>query len=165
VTVGLSLSVGRLTALSCQTATVGSEVERELDDRWWFGIRGSAVEAIEVAEFSVGIKFGGSAALTIESAAALGDSSAPRGTTAISINSDGTISASERLMSLVGRRVVSGIGFKTGDLRLVFEPGDFLTVPAGDAYEAWQLTGPSGRLWVSLPGGGLACFPPAEEPT
>ena len=26
-------------------------------------------------------------------------------------------------------------------------------------YEAWQLTGPSGRMWVSLPGGGLTTFP------
>lgn len=55
------------------------------------------------------------------------------------------------------------VAFKTGDLHIVFESGAILRVPAAEHYEAWQLTGPSGRLGVSLPGGGLATFPAAAS--
>lgn len=74
-------------------------------------------------------------------------------------NESGAVSTSDALLSLVGQQVLSSVGFKTGALRLVFESGALLTVPYGEQYEAWQLTGPSGRMWVSLPGGGLATFP------
>jgi hypothetical protein len=141
---------------------MGREVEQELEDRWWLGLCDAVVETVQLAEFNVVIAFGCGAALTIESPASLGDSSSQSQTPAISINGDGTISASEALMSLQGQRVVSGVGFKTGALRIGFDSGTFLTVPSDEASEAWQLTGPSGRLWVSLPGGGLTTFPPAR---
>jgi hypothetical protein len=141
---------------------MGSEVEQELEDRWWLGLRQAVVEAVQVTEFNVVIAFGRGVAVTIESPASLGDSSSQRGTAAISRNRDGSISASEGLRLLQGQRVVSGVGFKTGTLRIVFDSGTFLTVPHDEAFEAWQMTGPSGRLWVSLPGGGLATYPPAR---
>jgi hypothetical protein len=74
-------------------------------------------------------------------------------------NEDGTVSTSDALLSLISQQVLSSVGFKTGALPLVFESGALLTVPYGEMYEAWQLTGASGRMWVSLRGGGLATFP------
>lgn len=139
---------------------MGSEVEQELEDRWWLGLRNAVVEAVQVTEFDVVIDFGRGVAVTIESPASLGDSSSQRRTDAIRRNRDGSISASEALMSLQGKRVVSGVGFKAGTLRIVFDPGTFLTVPYDEAFEAWHLNGASGRRWVSLPGGGLATYPP-----
>jgi hypothetical protein len=140
---------------------VGSEDEQELEDRWWLGLRSRAVESVEASEFSVVITFGGGSALTIESSANVRPNARAAQTPAVTHNEDGTVSTSEALGSLIGQRVVSAVGFKTGALRLVFESGAWLTIPFGAHYEAWQLTGPSGRVWVSLPGGGLATLPGA----
>lgn len=141
---------------------MGSELEQELDDRWWLGLRGTALEAVGPQDFMVVLDFGGGATLTIESRASVRAVSAP-GTEApaVALNDDGTLSASDAMLSLVGQRVLSSVGFKTGDLRLVFDSGQMLRVPHGEHFEAWQLTSPSGRTWVSLPGGGLSTFPGA----
>lgn len=139
---------------------MGSEVEQELDDRWWLGLRGRPLEAVDPQDFTVALVFGGGSALTIESAATLRAGSTPGAeTSAVALSEDGALSASDALLALVGQRVLSSVGFKDGDLRLVFDSGQMLSVPHDEHYEAWQLTGPSGRMWVSLPGGGLATFP------
>lgn len=119
------------------------------------------MESVDAYEFSVVINFGGGSALSIESSANFRASARAAETHAVTHNQDGTVSTSEALMSLIGQRVVSGVGFKTGALRLVFESAVWLTIPFREHYEAWQLSGPSGRVWVSLPGGGLATFPGA----
>jgi hypothetical protein len=155
---------GRRVIARATLAPVGSEVEQELDDRWLLGLRGRRVESVDAYEFTVVMGFGEGSALTIESRANLRAASAPgTETPAISRGEDGAISTSDALASLVGQQVLSSVGFKTGALRLVFESGPMLTVPADEHYEAWQLTGPSGQMWVSLPGGGLASFPGASE--
>lgn len=136
-----------------------SEVEQELDDRWWLGLRARTVESLGVHEFRVVLNFGEGSSLSIESAASLRFTAAAPETPAVTLNEDGAVSASDVLPLLVGQQVLSSVAFKTGALRLVFESGAMLTVPYGEQYEAWQLTGPSGRMWVSLPGGGLATFP------
>lgn len=143
----------------CETPAVGSEDEQELEDRWLLGLRGRSVESVDVYEFSVAIAFGRGSALTIESPADL--QLAPTGPRlpAFERDSDGMVSASDAVLSLVGQSVASSVGFKTGSLRLVFETGARLRVPFDEHYEAWQLTGPTGRTWVSVPGGGLATFP------
>gem|GEM_PF-2975615 len=139
---------------------MGSEVEKELDDRWWLGLRGRALEAVDPQDFIVVLSFGGNAVLTIEAAASVRAVWAPRTETAgVAQSDDGTVSTTEALLALVGRRVLSSVGFKDGDLRLVFDSGRLLGVAHGERHEAWQLIGPSGRMWVSLAGGGLATFP------
>jgi Family of unknown function (DUF6188) len=138
---------------------VGSEVEKELDDRWWLGLRARALESVDAYEFTVVLNFGEGSALTVESAASVRSSTGQPQTPAVTHNEDGTVSTSDALQSLIGQQVLSSVAFKTGGLRLVFESGALLTVPCGEQHEAWQLTGPSGRVWVSLPGGGLASFP------
>jgi hypothetical protein len=145
-------------------AFVGSEVEKELADRWWLGLRGRTLEAVDPQDFMVVLDFSGRSALTIESAASVRAASAPRTeASAVARNDDGTLSTSDAMLSLVGQRVLSSVGFKIGDLRLVFDSGQMLLVPHGEHYEAWQLTGTSGRMWVSLAGGGLATYPGATS--
>lgn len=121
------------------------------------------MESVDAYEFSIVINFGGGSALTIESSANVRACARAAETPAVTHNEDGTVATSEALVSLIGQRVVSGVGFKTGALRLVFESAAWLTIPFGEHYEAWQLTGPSGRVWVSLPGGGLATVPGAPS--
>ena len=151
---------GRSAFARVRLAPVGSETEQELDDRWWLGLRGSVLQSVEAEQFMVVLKFEGGSVLTVESPANVRAASAPGNeTTAVIRNEDGKISASNALTSLVGQQVLSSVGFKTGKLRLVFESGQMLDVPHDPHYEAWQLTRPSGRMWVSLPGGGLASFP------
>jgi Family of unknown function (DUF6188) len=140
-------------------APVGSEVEKELEDRWWLGLRARVLKSIDASEFTVVLNFGEGSALTIESAASVRPSIRGPEIPAVTHNEDGTVSTSDALLSLIGQHVLSSVAFKTGALRLVFESGALLAVPFGEQYEAWQLTGSSGRMWVSLPGGGLATFP------
>jgi hypothetical protein len=118
-----------------------------------------ALESVDTYQFTVVLTFGEGSALTIESAANVRTSTGAPETPAVTHNEDGTVSTSDALTSLIGQQVLSSVGFKTGALRLVFESGALRRVPYGEQYEAWQLTGPSGRMWVSLPGGGLATFP------
>jgi hypothetical protein len=54
------------------------------------------------------------------------------------MNQDGSVFASNAPLSLAGQKVVSGVAFKTGALRLVFESGARLTVPFGEEHETWQ---------------------------
>jgi hypothetical protein len=117
---------------------VGSEVEQELDDRWWIGLVGRTVESIDTHEFNVVVSFGRGTALTIESAADVQASPRQPGTPAVSMNQDGSVFASNALLSLAGQKVVSGVAFKTGALPLVFESGARLTVPFGEEHETWQ---------------------------
>jgi len=138
---------------------VTSEVEQELDDRWWLGLRARTMESLAVDEFRVVLNFGEGSSLTIESAASVRLTATASPTPAVTLSEDGAVSAADVLPSLVDQKVLSSVAFKTGALRLLFESGAILTVPHGEQYEAWQLTGPTGRIWVSLPGGGLATFP------
>jgi hypothetical protein len=140
----------------CDTPAVQIEEERELDDRWIVGLRGSPVESITVNEYNVVMTFGGGTVLTIEGRAELVRKDQP----VVSFNDDDTATSSDVVGSLTGSRVLSGVVFKTGGLRLVFDTGARLRVPFDPRHEAWQLTGPSGRMWVSLPGGDLGTFPP-----
>lgn len=58
--------------------------------------------------------------------------------------------------SLVGATVLSAVAFKSGTLRLVLDTGQHLTCPSAPDTEAWQVTGPAGRRFAALPGGGLS---------
>src|SRR5262245_24611305 len=104
-------------------SAVGSEDEQELEDRWWLGLRGRPMESVDTGEFSVVINFGGGPALTIESSANFRAHARAAQAPAVTYNQDGTVATSEALVSLIGQRVLSAVGFKTGALRLVFESG------------------------------------------
>ncbi|MGP4089628.1 DUF6188 family protein [Streptomyces sp. KR55] len=61
-------------------------------------------------------------------------------------------------LALFGANVLSAVAFKSGILRLVFDAGRHLTCSSDPAFEAWQVTGPAGWRFVSLPGGDLAVW-------
>nr|WP_246378361.1 DUF6188 family protein [Nocardioides ginsengisegetis] len=123
------------------------------------GLRGSQVESVTVNEYNVVVTFSEGGALSLEGRAEL----AQVGQAGVSFNDEDIAATAEVLGSLPGSQVLSGVAFKSGALRIVLDSGAKLRVPFAAHYEAWQLTGPSGRTWVSLPGGGLQTYPP--EPT
>ncbi|MGV9915418.1 DUF6188 family protein [Streptomyces tendae] len=53
---------------------------------------------------------------------------------------------------------VAAVAFKSGTLRLVFDTGHHLTCSADPAFETWQVAGPTGWRFASLPGGDLAVW-------
>jgi hypothetical protein len=135
---------------------VTSDVEQELDDRWWLGLRTRRLESVCAYEFATVLRFEEGSVLTVDTAATVRTATGVSATMAVLPPQEGTVSISDALVALTGQQVRSSVAFKTGALRIVFESGAVLTVPHGEKYEAWQLTGRSGRTWTSLPGGGLA---------
>ncbi|MFE5894783.1 DUF6188 family protein [Streptomyces sp. NPDC056462] len=63
---------------------------------------------------------------------------------------------------LFGAFVLSAVAFKSGTLRLVFDTGHYLTCSSDLSFEAWQVTGPTGWCFASLPGGDLAVWSGSE---
>lgn len=59
-------------------------------------------------------------------------------------------------LALFGAKVLSAVAFKSGTLCLVFDTGHHLTCSSDPSFEAWQVTGPTGWRFASLPGGDLA---------
>lgn len=135
---------------------MGSEEVRELDDRWWLGLRGSTVESVTASDYQIVVTFSGGSALMIGGRAELDQHDQP----ALRFNGEEPVAGSDVLRLIPSALVVSAVAFKTGALRLVFDTGTKLRIPFDPHYEAWQLSGPTGRTWVSLPGGGLSLFPP-----
>ncbi|MEU7606230.1 DUF6188 family protein [Streptomyces sp. NPDC041003] len=64
-------------------------------------------------------------------------------------------------LPLFGAKVLSAVAFKYGGLRVVFDSGTHLNCAPDDSFEAWQITGPRGWRFVSLPGGDLAAWSPS----
>lgn len=135
----------------------GTEVEH--DDRWWLGLRERSLEAVVVHEFMIALDFGDRRVLIVEGNATLATGPGARTIPVVSDDAGGAIRVSPGLLDLRGQMVLSAVAFKTGGLRIVFESGAQLAVPADEHYEAWQFTGSSGRTWISLPGGGLSLLP------
>jgi hypothetical protein len=63
------------------------------------------------------------------------------------------------LFKLVRRRVIEATASDDGRLAIAFDDGDGLEIPPG-AFEAWQLEGDNGELFVSVAGGGLTAWDP-----
>ncbi|MFJ8743244.1 DUF6188 family protein [Embleya sp. NPDC127516] len=64
---------------------------------------------------------------------------------------------------LLATSVLSAVAFKSGALRMVFDAGLHLKCPAGSAEAAWEITGPQGWCFTSMPGGGLTVSPGRAE--
>lgn len=63
-------------------------------------------------------------------------------------------------LSLSRKTVEVAIAEKSGTLRIDFTDGVKLSVEAREKYEAWELSGMGGLLFVSMPSGGLAFWVP-----
>ena len=65
----------------------------------------------------------------------------------------------EQLVRLLGATVTAAVVDTGGELTIGFGT-DRLVVPCTDMYESWQLKSDDDLLIVSMPGGGLAIWPP-----
>lgn len=68
------------------------------------------------------------------------------------------------IRQLLGLDVVESTADDSGALRIAFEDGSLIQVPADEAYEAWNVSGPHGALVVSMPGGELAIWSAQPNP-
>ncbi|MDX3246591.1 DUF6188 family protein [Streptomyces sp. ME18-1-4] len=125
------------------------------EDRWILGLRGLTVTRIGV-DHQLSLGLGVDAWLTLEGPCWLTDGSAGkdgRQETVVPERQD--VAAA---LALFGAMAMSAVAFKTGSLRLVFDNGIRLECRADPSFEAWQMTGPEGRCFASLPGGALAVW-------
>lgn len=126
----------------------------ELGDRWDLGLRGRKVTQIG-GEFALMVVLGPGAELMLESLVLM----SPAGNGPhVEVVPDRT--GGDRLRHLLGVAVLSAVAFKTGGLRLALADGTRLDCGPDPDYEAWQVSGPDGWMFVALPGGGLGVWPP-----
>jgi hypothetical protein len=63
-------------------------------------------------------------------------------------------------LAVLRSSVERAVAYKDGRLEIQFTGGAEIRVPVGKGFEAWNLTGPGGLRFVSLPGGELAVWSP-----
>ncbi|MFD7282316.1 DUF6188 family protein [Streptomyces sp. NPDC059862] len=133
-------------------STEESPVEHE--DRWILNLRGMSVTKISV-DFRLVLALDSDWEVALEAPVNL---------------SQGTVHAAPSVLlkpesqdvagalALFGANVLSAVAFKSGTLRLVFDTRHHLTCSSDPSFEAWQVTGPTGWRFASLPGGALAVW-------
>ncbi|MFI1259054.1 DUF6188 family protein [Streptomyces netropsis] len=134
----------------------------EHDDRWILNLRGRSVAGITV-DYRLTLALDEGWEVVLETPARLSSGPAhtnPPGVLLVPKTQD--VGAA---LPLFGAKVVSAVAFKSGTLRMVFEDGTHLRCPTDAAFESWQITGPGGWQFVSLPGGdlGVWCASTANE--
>lgn len=136
----------------------------EHDDRWILSLRGLRVTGIGV-DFQLTLTLDTAWSVTLETPFQLihGSASAKPG----SLLTPGSQDVAAAL-PLFGATVLSAVAFKSGSLRMVFDNGTHLKCSTDPEFEAWQVAGPQGWRFVSLPGGGLTVRSgsgPSEKPS
>jgi hypothetical protein len=132
----------------------------EHEDRWVLDLRARRVDRISV-DFRLTLTLDDGWDIVLEAPTRL--SAGPSRT------SPGTLLKPETqdvaaALALFGVNALSVVAFKSGTLRIVFEDGTHLTCSADTSFEAWQITGPRGWRFVSLPGGDLAVWSGFGQP-
>ncbi|MEU9321410.1 DUF6188 family protein [Streptomyces sp. NPDC048295] len=133
-------------------STEAEPVEHE--DRWILNLRGWGVAGITV-DYRLTLALGEGWEVVLETPARLSSGPARTNPGVLLVPETQDVAA---VLPLFGTKVVSAVAFKSGTLRMVFEDGTHLTCPADAAFEAWQIAGPGGWRFVSLPGGDLAVW-------
>ncbi|MFI1395912.1 DUF6188 family protein [Streptomyces sp. NPDC020681] len=133
----------------------------EHEDRWILGLRDLTVTKISV-DHQLSLLLGSDACVVLECPCQLSQESAAKGGPQEML--DPARQDVAAALALFGAKVVSAVAFKTGTLRLAFDNGLQLNCRADPSFEAWQVTGPRGWRFVSLPGGDLAVWS-GSEPT
>ncbi|MFF1401251.1 DUF6188 family protein [Streptomyces sp. NPDC058287] len=134
----------------------------EHEDRWILGLRGLAVTQISV-DFQLTLLLGSEASVILECPFRLGPGSASNENLQVMLDPGRQDVAAA--LALFGAKVLSAVAFKTGSLRLVFDSGLHLNCRADPSFEAWQVVGPGGWRFVSMPGRELAVWPAGTEST
>jgi hypothetical protein len=136
-----------------QGAVVSAEespVERE--DRWILNLRGMSVIKISV-DFRLVLVLDSDWEVALEAPVYLSHGAVHANPSVLLKPESQDVAAA---LVLFGAKVLSAVAFKSGTLRLVFDTGHHLACSSGPAFEGWQVTGPAGWRFASLPGGGLA---------
>ncbi|MET7983481.1 DUF6188 family protein [Streptomyces sp. NPDC005281] len=131
-------------------STEESPVEHE--DRWILNLRGLSVTRISV-DFRLVLTLGSHWEVALEAPVDLSHGTAHANPSVLLNPESQDVAAA---LALFGAKVLSAIAFKSGTLRLVLDTGHHLTCSSDPSFEAWQVTGPGGWRFVSLPGGDLA---------
>lgn len=143
-------------------AVVNESVFAEHEDRWILGLRGLAVTKVSV-DFQLTFLLGSEAWIILECPFRLGQG--PAGSDGLQKMVDPGRQDVAAALALFGAKVLSAVAFKAGSLRLVFDSGLHLNCRSDPSFEAWQVVGPGGWRFVSMPGGELAVWPAGSEPT
>jgi hypothetical protein len=123
----------------------------ELDDRWILNLRGSRIVRTSLdLRLKLTLDSGWEVALAGPVLLSSGPLGARR-TARLDLQTQ-DVAAPHHLR---GAEVCSAVAFKTGSLRMVFNTGTHLRCPVDPSSEAWRITGPRGRRYASLPGGGI----------
>lgn len=132
---------------------MGTEEEpAEHEDRWVLSLRGQSVVGINI-DFRLTLVLDAGWEVVLEAPAQLSTGSL-RTDPGLPLTPESQDVAAA--LPLFGAKVLSAVAFKSGALRMVFDSGTHLNSSSHAAFEAWQITGPGGWRFVSLPGGDLA---------
>ncbi|MFB6978213.1 DUF6188 family protein [Streptomyces scopuliridis] len=126
----------------------------EHEDRWVLSLRGLTVTMISV-DFQLTLTLESGWEVVLEGPTRLSSGSVHADLGVLLVPESQDVGAA---LPLFGATVLSLVAFKSGGLRTVFEDGTHLTCPGDPSFEAWQITGPRGWLFVSLPGGDLSVW-------
>ncbi|MFD6890164.1 DUF6188 family protein [Streptomyces sp. NPDC059957] len=126
----------------------------ECEDRWNLNLRGGRVTKITV-DFWLVLILDLDGQVVLESPVSLSHGTVHADRPILLTPESQDVAAA---LALFGGSVLSAVAFKSGTLRLVFDTGHHLTCPPDPSFEAWQVTGPRGWLFTSLPGGDLAVW-------
>ncbi|MFD3517447.1 DUF6188 family protein [Streptomyces sp. NPDC058657] len=131
-------------------------------DRWILNLRGLPVTRI-VVDFQLTLVLGSAWEVILEAPVNLSHGSVRTNPPSVLNPETQDVAAA---LTLFGAEIRSAVAFKSGALRLVFDTGMHLNSPADPSFEAWQVAGPQGWRFVSLPGGELTvCSTGADEPS
>ncbi|NUK35898.1 hypothetical protein HRW16_20875 [Streptomyces lunaelactis] len=133
-------------------STATGPVEHE--DRWILNLRGLSITRITV-DFRLVLALDEDWEVALEAPARLSRGSIRTNPSVLLTPESQDVAAA---LPLFGAKVASAVAFKSGTLRLVFETGFHLNSPADPTFEAWQVTGPAGWRFMSLPEGELAVW-------
>ncbi|MGX1128085.1 hypothetical protein RKD49_000275 [Streptomyces glaucescens] len=129
-----------------------SPVERE--DRWILNLRGMSVIKISV-DFRLVLVLDSDWEAAFEAPVSLSHGTVHAEPSVLLKPESQDVAAA---LVLFRANVRSAVAFKSGTLRLVFDTGHQLICSSDPSFEAWQVTGPAGWRFASLPGGDLAVW-------
>ncbi|MFE7355646.1 DUF6188 family protein [Streptomyces sp. NPDC057543] len=129
----------------------------EHSDRWVLNLRGRRVAKVTIAPY-LALSLDSGWEVVVEPPALLSHGS-------VRINPGVPLAPASRSMAsqLLGTSVLSAVAFKSGALRMVFDAGLHLNCSDGSSGAAWEIAGPQGWPFTSVPGNGLAVSPGRAE--
>lgn len=126
----------------------------ELEDRWIFPMENLTVTKLEIDyAFTISTWVSNDVyfSITIEASFAFNTPDNNR----IDVTPE-TLTGICSVLKILHSTFRSVIAYKTGKLEINFNTGEQIVVEPNSSYEAWNLTGPGGLLYVCIAGGDFA---------